>query len=358
MKSARIIHCISACVATGFVQPALRAEVPTISWRQLPPLPDPCGFASPFVGAVGGDLIVAGGANFPERQLWEGGTKTWHDRIFVLQEGAAEWRMVGRLQSPLAYGLTIPVADGILCAGGGDRESHHRETFLLRWNDGRILREDLPSLPKPVAMGAGAEVDQIVYLAGGMETPTDFNRLSTFFAFDLRDSKAGWRSLPPCPGPARSQAVAASAGGYFYLFSGLARGADNTADRYLTDAYRYSPSTGWERLPDLPFAAAAAATPAPTTDHGAIFVVGGVDGTGVGTRPEDFILTPQRIQSYSPASQRWSDAGNAPVGRVCVNTVRLKQAWILPCGERSAGIRSPEVWSLRFSSDSRSRTER
>jgi hypothetical protein len=32
-----------------------------------------------------GALIVAGGANFPDKAVWEGGRKHWYDNIFVLE---------------------------------------------------------------------------------------------------------------------------------------------------------------------------------------------------------------------------------------------------------------------------------
>jgi len=55
-------------------------------WKPLPPIPDPVGVAAPFAGVSGGALIVAGGANFPDRPPWQGGTKVWHDAVWVLDK--------------------------------------------------------------------------------------------------------------------------------------------------------------------------------------------------------------------------------------------------------------------------------
>ncbi|MFO0044239.1 MAG: galactose oxidase, partial [Armatimonadota bacterium] len=52
-------------------------------WKQLPPLPDPEGFAAPFAGMSHNQLLVAGGANFPDKRPWEGGTKVWYDKVFA-----------------------------------------------------------------------------------------------------------------------------------------------------------------------------------------------------------------------------------------------------------------------------------
>ncbi len=326
------------------------AAVPeaALRWRQLPPLPDPRGFASPFVGVDRGVLLVAGGANFPEKQLWDGGRKVWHDRVFALEAGAAEWRPAGRLPRALGYGTAISTADGVLCIGGSDAREHHAAVFLLQWRDGNLAVIPQPPLPRPIALAAGARAGDVMYVAGGLAAPDAPEPLRTFLAFDLRRPEAGWRELPSWPGPGRSQAVAAAVGDDFFLFSGLRPATATTAGprlEYLKDAYRYSPGRGWTRLPDLPHAAAAAASPAPTLG-GDVLAVGGVDGTGFGRPPQEFHLVPQRIQRWSSVAKTWSEAGNAPVGRVCVSTAEWGGEWILPSGERSAGVRSPEVWAL------------
>lgn len=316
-----------------------------IEWRQLPPLPDAFGFASPFAGTSGHTLLVAGGANFSDKPLWEGGKKIWHDTIYALEPDARDWTRAGTLPGRLAYGVSFSTNDGLLCVGGSDAERHSSEVFLLRWEKNALTKKNLPALPRPMALSAGARVGDVLYLAGGMETPKDKQPLATFLALDLRRIDGGWKELPTWPGPPRFQPVAASDGGFFYLFSGLSPKEGGL--EYLRDAYRYSPKDGWERLPDLPFPAAAASSPAPVGPVG-IYLIGGVDGTAVGKTPRDFYPAPQRIQLYEPKEKRWLDAGNAPIGRVCVSASEWQGRWILPSGETTPGVRSPEVWSLRL----------
>ncbi len=342
-------------LAVVLVAGVFRISAAEIAWHQLPPLPDAHGFASPLVGISGQTLLVGGGANFSQGPIWDGGKKVWHDDVFALELGGREWRRMGKLPGPLAYAVSVSVGDGVLCAGGSDAGRHFANVFVLRIKDGALTREDLPPLPRPMAMSAGARVGDIVYLAGGQEGPGVTEPLGTFLALDLGNIPAGWKELPPWPGPGRFQAVAAASGEYFYLFSGLRpKPAPDVGLDYLKDAYRYSPRAGWEKLPDLPFPAAAAASPAPADPSG-IYLVGGVDGGAAGKSPREFFHVPQRIQVYHPAEKRWSDAGNAPVGRVCVSTTEWDGRWILPSGERSAGIRSPEVWSLALPDQHRER---
>jgi N-acetylneuraminate epimerase len=108
------------------------------NWSQFPPLPDAEGFASPFAGVAGGALLIAGGANFPNKRPWEGGTKIWYDRVFILPTATSAWIAAGRLPRPNAYGIAVSIPSGVICAGGGDTREHFRDVFLLS-RDGQTL---------------------------------------------------------------------------------------------------------------------------------------------------------------------------------------------------------------------------
>ena len=94
-----------------------------IAWEERPPIPDEHGFAGPFAGVSSGTLVVAGGANFPSSYPWEGGSKVWHDRIFLLPEGAKAWTVsTSKLPKALAYGVSVslPERNLIVMLGGSD----------------------------------------------------------------------------------------------------------------------------------------------------------------------------------------------------------------------------------------------
>src|SRR3954464_11302215 len=85
-----------------------------IRWSRLPSIPDREGFAYPFAGVSNGTLVVAGGANFPDKRPWEGGIKRWYDMVFALNRPGGEWKRVGTLPRPLGYGVSITTENGIL----------------------------------------------------------------------------------------------------------------------------------------------------------------------------------------------------------------------------------------------------
>jgi len=89
-------------------------------WTRLPSLSDTLGVASAFAGISGNHLLVVGGANFPDTPPWAGGTKTWHDTVYGLNLDHNKWAIVGKLPRPIAYGISLPQNDSVICIGGSD----------------------------------------------------------------------------------------------------------------------------------------------------------------------------------------------------------------------------------------------
>ncbi|HZI30920.1 MAG TPA: exo-alpha-sialidase, partial [Candidatus Binatia bacterium] len=284
-------------------------------WKQLPPLPDPLGFAGAFAGVSDHALIVAGGANFPHGMPWDGGQKAWHDSIFVLTNADGKWLTGFKLSRPLGYGVSVSTADGVICAGGSNAEGIYRDVFLMRWADGRIQTQSLPPLPEPMANGCGALVGNTLYVAGGIKTPDATQTLRTFWALDLSAPKLAWRELKPWPGPGRMLSVAGACDGSFYLFSGaeLHAGADGKpVRRYLTDAYVFKPGMGWEKLPDMPRPAVAAPSPA-LTQAGRLLIVSGDDGKLVDFEPKPkHPGFPKDVLAYDPKQNTWTQQEMSP----------------------------------------------
>ncbi|MCX7827210.1 MAG: galactose oxidase, partial [Verrucomicrobiae bacterium] len=135
-----------------------------LHWQQLPPIPDREGFAAPIAGVSNGALIVAGGANFPDKKPWEGGRKRWYDTAFALERPDGAWRGGLKLPRPNAYGVSLTTPDGIVSIGGADAERHLRDVFLLAWNGAGLTTKPLPSLPKPLAYSCGALLGQTIYV--------------------------------------------------------------------------------------------------------------------------------------------------------------------------------------------------
>jgi N-acetylneuraminic acid mutarotase len=322
------------------------ADAPVGGWTRLPPLPDKEGFAGAFAGVSRGALVVAGGANFPDRKPWEGGKKVWHDTVFVLERPDGEWKAVGRLPRPLGYGVSASHGAGVVCVGGSDASRHYADAFRLEWTGGRLVTTALPALPKPVANACGALVGDTLYVAGGQERP-DSPAQRDAWKIDLSAPEPRWIAIEPVPGGGRMLSVAAGHGGTFCVVGGaeLVDKGGTLERRYLRDAYRFDPRRGWERVADLPHPVAAAPSPAPTDGRG-FLLLGGDDGSQVGVDHDRHRGFGREVLRYDPTTGMWAEAGTLSAPRVTAPCVRWGETWVVPSGESRPGVRSPEVWSF------------
>lgn len=337
---------------TGMAPAQNGLDAQRLQWQPAASLPDARGVAGPFAGVVAGNLLVAGGANFPKGLPWEGGEKVWYDRVWGLETPDGMWRELGRLPKPAGYGVSITTESGLICVGGSQAAAHLADVTRLKLTEAGLIAEPLPSLPEPVANACGALLGTTIYIAGGSRTPTSTTALSGFYALDLSAEPLRWQELKSWPGPPRMLSVAAVLDDHFYLLSGVDLTADATGNperRYLTDAYRFHPTHGWSQIADLPRAVAAAPSPALPVGKSRFMVVGGDDGSSVGFQP--IIQHPgfsPHIYGYDTTTNTWSRSERTPAPRVTTTTVAWRDHWWFPSGEVRPGVRSPEVWQVKL----------
>jgi N-acetylneuraminic acid mutarotase len=326
------------------------ASSPTLRWNELPGVPDREGFAGSYAGVSGGTLIVAGGANFPDKRPWEGGTKVWYDHLFVLEPSSTAWRAAGRLPHAGGYGVSVNAPEGFVLIGGGDATRNFNEVWLARMERETVTFTAWPHLPKPLAMAAGALVGRTLYVAGGLDQPDANAAQNAFFALDLDQLASGWRELPTWPGPERFLATASAYDGAFFLFSGarLVPSESGKASReWLRDAYSYTPATGWKRLADLPRVSVAAPSPAPVI-AGRIMIFGGDDGSQVALTPTDHRGFPRDTLAYRVSDDTWSHGGEVPFSLVTTALTVWRGQIVVPGGEARPGVRSTRVWAAEM----------
>lgn len=243
-----------------------KEETEMIQWNCLPDLPGMEGTASlgvsaPFTGVTGNRLIVAGGCNFPDKPVAEGGTKRYYAEIWTLDLSAdsAQWTNAGVLPHAVAYGASIGTPYGIVCAGGNDSESSFTDVFLLSANDTSeaCTIRPLPSLPVAMDNFAATYMDGKVYVAGGNANGTPSH---AFYYLDLsvRTDSGRWEKLPDFPGAARVQPVLVAQHCRneeyrLYLAGGFQPGTTETPPQIPDEVLAFSPRTGtWETETVLP----------------------------------------------------------------------------------------------------------
>ncbi len=229
---------------------------------EIPPLQNmgtQPGVAGAFAGISNNALLIAGGANFPKKLPWEGGTKIYHNDIYVLHledENNPHWHpKTFALPLPVAYGASLTLNQGVLCIGGNDQNSICANVFIMKWDpeSESIKITDLPDLPVPLCNHAAVQIDQTVYVLGGKST-LNGDQTRHFYSLDLSKMNSTdfqWQTLDPWPGPPRKLPVAVvqsnGVNNNIYLFSG--RNETKAGIDVLTDGYAYDPVFNtWKNL--------------------------------------------------------------------------------------------------------------
>ncbi|MCK7555501.1 galactose oxidase [Chitinophaga sedimenti] len=348
---------------SGMIQSCVPGARTRFEWNTLPAIPDSTGFAGSFAGVAGNALLVAGGANFPNGGTpWNGGKKTWYDKVFVLDRPDGQWKEAGQLPRPLGYGVSVSTAAGLICIGGSNADGHYSDVFRLKWAEGVLSVDTLPSLPATLANTCGAMVDSCIYVAGGLHRADDQESSHDFYKLDLRKPDA-WEQLPAWPGPSRMLSVAGALGRDFYLFSGAQLQEGKRS--YLKDAYRYNPTTGWHAIAPLP--AATVAAPSPAWSNGeTLHVFGGDDGEDADSAAvlkEKHPGFSAAVLAFDTATGAWSkaatiftrkeiDAVKHPNNSIWSPVTTAFALWngvlVFPGGEVRPGTRTPNVLTATY----------
>ncbi|MCH5599836.1 galactose oxidase [Niabella ginsengisoli] len=337
-------------------------------WSQLPQVPDKVGFAGCFAGVSGDHIIVAGGSQFPEgSRPWTGGVKQWNNKVLALKNVTEGWKEIGELPHQMGYGISLNWENGILLIGGADQHQHYRNVYFISYSNGKLSVDSMPDLPEPLANSCGAIIEGVVYVAGGLLSPTAKSTQKNFWSLDLNRPKAEqvWKVLPSWPGEGRMLSVAGVLNNEFYLLSGASvhveSGDTATSRSYLNDAFAYNPQTGWRKIKDLPHSVTAAPTPAYSDSKEHLLVFGGDDGSRA---DQNAVLKDQHpgfrteIISYNSKKDKWDVVGNVLTDRHADADIRPDlSTWapvttplvlwnnniILPQGEARPGVRTNRV---------------
>lgn len=331
---------LGTAVSTAGVPATQLTETDAIRWDTSLSLPQldgtpNIGIAGVFSGRIDGKLLIAGGANFPDRTPDANGEKRYHRDLYIY-DASRGWQVIrDALPAPQAYGISVTLPEGVLCIGGCDAANCTDQVSLLTLDGDRPRFTPWPSLPRPLANAAGALVGHRVYVAGGIEQVEGATATRNFFVLDLHDRGRGWQELPSWPGPARAFAVAASqSDGFdncFYLFSGRDFSGDS-AWTVHKDGYRYNPRLGsWDRLEgEFPVMAGTAAPFG--TNH--ILLIGGRSGTNSDDRLLRLYHTITETLTEIPVS----DKIDLPV---TTNVLPDDDGILITSGEIRPGVRTP-----------------
>lgn len=158
-----------------------------------------------------GQLVMAGGCNFPDRPAREGGAKRYYSEIYIAdylgafnlacETKASEldmgWKLVGHLPHPTAYAAFQRYDDKLIVAGGQSAAGDLSDAYIIQLSDSLDVEiTPLPSLPEPRSGMASALIKNVLYLIGGRVNGKLSN---TVLSLDLSSPQKEWREETPYP---------------------------------------------------------------------------------------------------------------------------------------------------------------
>ena len=341
---------ISLILAAGLV--ACHTE--TMKVTELKSIPDAAyakGVSAPFCGVVGDALVVAGGANFPDKSLLEGGAKRVYADIWAHTDG--EWAHVGVLPDSTAYGATFAVDGALVLAGGNICGVTTDKVYELTLQDGAAVLRALPPLPEPMEQCGWTRDDDRLYLVGGVGT-------TAVYACTIGEYV--WTRLADLPEPL-VQPVAFASGGSLYVWGGFNPETLEVSDKGLVISSEVEKSL-WREAPSIPDGGTFVGATGATLPDGRLAVVGGVNraifARALHNTPDDRIpylskepaeyQFRQAVYIFDPACGAWILLGVDPACALAGPGVAVRPAGGLYVagGELKPGVRSPRIFSLAW----------
>lgn len=308
------------------------------------------GVSASFCGYVDGQLLVAGGCNFPDTPAAEGGAKHFYKTVWQLSSQGWVTNPVS-LPQATAYGASAHVGDGIACIGG--HNGQHSLTDVYRLTPSGI--HPLPALPQGIDQAAAAFYNGFLYLVGGQTEGTPQRQV---YRLAYPGGKA-WEVLATLPGQARLQPSAAvqsdGAGMALYVFGGF----DPASGQVASEVLKLNLLTlRWQTLPGSQATAGMNAVP---SGYAHVLFFGGVNaevfpkavrgewGEDYLRHPADWYRFNSDILVYHTITNAWYTLpGKSFLARAGAGLAQKDGTYVLVDGETKPGVRGSDVVKVSF----------
>lgn len=314
-----------------------------MEYTRCPALPETAGLSALYAAGLETGLVIAGGANFADKPLTEGGRKKFHHHIYRLDSEG--WKTIGMLPEPSAYGAFFSWSGRLVLAGGANATGTLQTVYAVG-TDGEVER--LADLPFPIEQGTACTGNGNAYLLGGL---SDGQPVTDVLLY----AKGRWEVFCTLPEP-MVQPVALVSKDRLYVWGGL-----NPVKREALD-YGYVWSDGrWTRIPGWKEGETLVGAASAVMD-GKLYVTGGVDkslfDTAVTLSGEDLQQYLRQDASYyrfrsglhvfDPDSGTWRTAGSHPgLARAGAALIAGRDGSLYQIGgEIKPGVRTAEVWKI------------
>jgi N-acetylneuraminate epimerase len=333
------------------------------------------GFAGPINGVTNNVLIVAGGANFPDKMPWEGGKKHYSNEIHVLEKKGDDFqwnkKVIHTLPEPIAYPGNTTTNLGVVYVGGENENGLSNKAYILNWNTDKneIETKSLPDFPLAITNIGLTHLGNIVYAIGGDEAKQSSDLV---FSINLNAEKPEWNSLTKLPF-ALANSVAVIQNEKMYVIGGRTKTASGISDLHNTTLAFDLQKQTWETKANIcdgrqttNFSAGAGVP----VGNDYVLILGGDNGTTfhkietylsqiakANSEEERSKLIAEKntlntthqgfyndILLYNTHTNKWSKIGELPfLAQVTTTATIWNDKVVLSNGEIKPGIRTPDV---------------
>lgn len=344
------------------------------------------GVSASYAALIDGKLIVAGGANFPDKIGYEGGLKVFYNEIMYYNVVKNEWEQIGILPKKMAYGVSVPTSNGALWIGGNTETQSLNTVYMVSLSSKNSFKlSPFVSLPYTMDNFAGCSLDDLIFIGGGYVNGKQSN---AFFSINAKTDTT-WTILPKFPGLPRIQPVMTvleqNGKKFVYMLGGFFGGDGKKKPTMGTDVIRYDVRNKiWEKVSeqidsdsDKPFSLTGATAVAINNRY--ILCFGGVNydiflgaittqygiGNDTTTSTEEkaklniefsksYMTNPIEYYKFNPEcrifdtfTNRWTTIDISPnVSRAGATLVFDNKVIYLIQGELKPGVRSADTWKI------------
>lgn len=372
-----ILTLLIMSTTVGFSQ---KTKITNVEWKKATQLQNAdgslsLGFAGPINGVSHNVLIVAGGANFPDKMPWEGGKKHYSNEIHVLEKVGDDFhwnkKVTNTLPEPIAYPGNTTTNLGVVYVGGENENGLSNKAYILNWNADKneIETKSLPDFPLAITNIALTHSGNIVYAIGGDEAKQSSNLV---FSIDLNAEKPEWKSLTQLPF-ALANSVSVIQNEKIYVIGGRTKTASGISDLHNTTLAFDLKKQTWENKANIcngkettNFSAGAGVA----VGNEYILILGGDNGTtfhkietflsqiakAVSEEEKSKLIAEKNILNtthqgfyndillYNTHTNKWSKIGELPfLAQVTTTATIWNDKVVLSNGEIKPGIRTPDV---------------
>lgn len=312
------------------------------------------GISAPFCGSLDGQVITAGGANFPEKPVVEGELKKFYKDIFSISQNG-EWNAIGELPTALAYGCTFSLEDRVIFAGGSNLEGTVDSVYSISINNGKASVENLDALPVKIDQAGFTNIGNSLYIAGGVANGIPS---SSVFNGTFDGKNVIWKEITRLPEP-MVQPVVFVNGKSLYVWGGC----NPATGDVISKGYMLDMENGeWKDVASVPENGTFTGSAISVVNNRA-YVTGGVNKEvfskgirAIGDEKKAYMTMPpanyrfnRHIWEFDPSAESWKSLGEC--GKTALagaGMIAIGNKLYIIGGEIKPGVRTPESWIINI----------